>query len=48
MTVWLVWVGPRLNSVHATENLAEAHKTRLLEVNGDDLPVRCESIEVRQ
>lgn len=47
MTVWLVWVGPRLNSVHASASLAHTHKDRLREVNGEDLPVRVESIEVR-
>jgi hypothetical protein len=47
MSVWVVTVAGRLNSVWATESGARAHVMQLHEVNGDALAVRCEQIEVR-
>jgi hypothetical protein len=48
MKVWVVIVNGRLNSVWATQDGARLHVQQLIEVNGDQLGVRWQEIEVRQ
>lgn len=47
-TVWVVLVGNRINSVWQSEAGADAHRERLLEVNGDQLAARVMEFEVRE
>lgn len=47
MTVWVVTVNGRINSVWADEHLARAHVAQLIRVNGDQLGVRMRDYMVR-
>jgi hypothetical protein len=47
MSVCVVMVGPRLNAIYARRADADAHVAKLIEVNGDQIAVRVEEIEIR-
>ncbi len=47
MIVWVLTVGNRINSVWASEASANRHRAHLIEVNGDQVSVRLQGIEVR-
>lgn len=47
MTIWIVTVGNRINSVWADKGKALAHITHLIEVNGDQIAVKARDFEVR-
>lgn len=47
MTVYIVLIGSRVNSVWSTRQAANAHVVELIKVNGYQIAVRIEDIEVR-
>ncbi len=48
MIAWVITVENRINSVWSSEAAANKHVARLIEVNGDQIAVRLQGIEVRQ
>jgi len=45
--VWIVTVGQRINSVWERQGAARSHAKRLIEVNGDNITVSIQCLEVR-
>jgi hypothetical protein len=48
MTVWIITIGGRINSVWADEDAADRHVARLIEVNGDQITPVVVGLEVRE